>query len=208
MISYIIRRIIKIVPTVLIVATIIFFVLRLGPGDPAVAILGDGATAEALNKLKSDLGLDKPIFVQYYNYLFQLIKGDFGVSLFTNSPVLYELIRALPNTLELTIWGIMIAVIIGIPAGMVGAIFKNKPADYFTRIFSLIGFSIPEFVLGAMLLLVFAVMLGWFPVISAPEGGFFSRPYYVLLPALSVGLTLAGFVARMTRAHLSFVLLF
>lgn len=200
--GYIIRRLLSLIPTLLIVGSLVFFVMRLASGDPALAILGSSATAESLAQLRAEMGLDRPLLVQYGDFLLKAITGDFGQSLVTGRSVAEQVFRAFPDTFELVFWGMLIGTVIGVPAGIIAGVRHNSVFDYVSRIAALVGLSMPAFYLGILLLLVFALHLGWFPVISAPKGNFFERMHYTFLPALSLGLIQASFIMRMIRSSL------
>ena len=196
----------SIIPTLLIVGSLVFFVMRMASGDPAVAILGASATQEALERLRAEMGLDRPLLVQYGEFLLNAVRGDFGRSLITGRSVAEQVFRAFPDTLELVFWGILIGTVIGLPTGIIAGVRHNSIFDYISRIVALLGLSMPAFYLGILLLLAFAIHLQWFPVISAPRGGFFERMYYTFLPALSLGLIQASFIMRLVRSSLLEVL--
>ena len=206
MTAYIARRLLSIIPTLLIVGSLVFFVMRMASGDPAVAILGASATQEALERLRAEMGLDRPLLVQYGEFLLNAVRGDFGRSLITGRSVAEQVFRAFPDTLELVFWGMLIGTVIGLPTGIIAGVRHNSIFDYISRIVALLGLSMPAFYLGILLLLAFAIHLQWFPVISAPRGGFFERMYYTFLPALSLGLIQASFIMRMVRSSLLEVL--
>lgn len=203
MFTYALRRIFWTIPTLLIVFTVVFFVMRLAGGDPTYVILGDYADAEAVSNLRESLGLNKPLMIQYGEALANLLKGDFGRSLINNRPITPQVMGVLPYTLELAVGAILIGVILGIPTGIVAALRKNSWVDYFLRVFSLAGLSAPSFYLGILLLILFSLQLGWFPIIGySRTGGFLTRIYYLFLPALSLGLTFAAFTSRMSRSSM------
>lgn len=206
MTAYIARRLLSIIPTLLIVGSLVFFIMRMASGDPAVAILGASATQEALERLRAEMGLDRPLLVQYGEFLLNAVRGDFGRSLITGRSVAEQVFRAFPDTLELVFWGMLIGTVIGLPTGIIAGVRHNSIFDYISRIVALLGLSMPAFYLGILLLLAFAIHLQWFPVISAPRGGFFERMYYTFLPALSLGLIQASFIMRMVRSSLLEVL--
>lgn len=199
--GYAIRRTLLLVPTLLIVATIVFLGLRAVPADPAVVILGNQASAEALAQLRQNLGLNQPLWQQYFSYVYNLFCGDFGRSLLTNQPVLSQIISVLPYSIELVVGGMIISILVGVPLGIVSAVRRNASTDYIARIFSLAGISMPVFYLGVLLLLLFSVRLGWFPVISAAEkASLGERLHNLFLPALTLGLIQAAFMARLSRS--------
>ena len=201
MAPYILKRILIAIPTAIGALTFIFFAMRILPGDPAVALLGEAATPEALADMRQSLGLDKPLIVQYGTYLWGAIRGDFGRSIATNYPVVTYIRRTFPYTLLLALSGIGVAMLMGVPIGVLSSLRRNTPLDFVLRAASLIGLSIPVFYLGILLLIAFSLYLEWFPLIG---GGDFSDPFSILhhlvLPATALGLTLAAFVTRLTRS--------
>lgn len=201
MTRYVVRRILVAFPTLLAVYTLVFLFIRVAPGDPAVAALGDYASAEAVQALRERMGLNAPLWVQYGATLLGYFRGDLGRSLITNIPIGSQIAAALPHTLELTFAGVLIGTVLGIPLGVIAAVHRNRLADYLSRVFSLTGISIPAFYLGILLILAFAVKLRWFPVMGAGE---FSNPVenlrHLALPALTLGIIMTAFVARMTRS--------
>lgn len=206
MARFVIQRLLGAIPTLWLVGTLIFVVLRLAPGDPAVAMLGENATAEALARVRAAMGLDQPLAVQYGAFLKDALQGDLGRSLVTGRGVTQQVLAALPYTLELIGLAMVISLVIGIPAGVLAAVRHNGFFDYIGRFLTLLGLSMPAFYLGVLLLIVFALHLGWFPVLGQPRGGLGTRLYYAFLPALTLGLVQAAVVARMTRASMLEVL--
>lgn len=199
--KYLVRRLLLIPPTVLCVVTIVFFLIRLGVGNPAQAILGTYASSESLEAFQAELGLDKPLLVQYANYIAQLGRGDLGRSLITGHPVLEQLRSALPYSLELTLAGIVLGLVVGIPLGLLMSIRQNTWIDSLGRIMSLVGISMPAFFLGVVLLIVFAVNLNWFPVGGvASSNSVLTRLYHLVLPAITLGLVMTSYIARTTRS--------
>jgi len=201
MLRYILRRLLLAIPTLIVVITIIFVIVRVIPGDPARARLGDQASAEAVEKLQEQLGLNKSIWAQYVDYMVGLAQGDLGKSLVNGSPAWDQISNALPHTLELTLASILIALLLGIPIGVITAIKRNTWIDYVGRIVSLAGLSAPAFYIGILLIYFFSAKLGWFPAIGA---GDFSDPAdnlkSLVLPAITLGLVETAYVTRMTRS--------
>ncbi|HEX2171017.1 MAG TPA: ABC transporter permease, partial [Dehalococcoidia bacterium] len=201
MIRHISRRLLLAIPTLLAVFTIIFIIVRVAPGDPAVAALGDYASAEAVAALRERMGLNEPLWKQYLTFLGDLTRGDLGRSLISQKPVSEQIAFVLPYTLELTVASILVGLVLGIPTGVLTAIRRNTAVDYAGRMLSLLGLSFPSFYLGILLMFFFAVRLGLFPSVgSAP----FSEParnlHYLVLPALTLGLIETAYIARMTRS--------
>lgn len=203
MLSYSLRRAIGVVPLLLAVVTVVFVLIRLAPGGPAATILGDNATIEAIRALESQLGLDRPIYVQYVSFMGDLLRGDFGTSLSNGRPVAGELLGALPHTLALVLATIVVGLILGITTGVLMAVFRNTWIDSVGRFVSLSGLSVPDFYLAILLILLFSVQLGWFPFVGGGElanpGDFLMR---LVLPALTLGLIMNAFVSRLIRSSM------
>jgi peptide/nickel transport system permease protein len=201
MLRYILRRLLLAIPTLLAVVTIIFVLVRVIPGDPVTAALGDQASQQAIDKARADLGLDKSLLAQYVDYMRQLLTFDLGKSMISRAPAWDQIRFVLPYTLELTIAAIIIAQLFGIPIGIITAIKRNTWIDYLGRVVSLAGLSAPAFYIGILLIFIFAAKLGWLPAIGA---GKFSDPAAnlksLILPAFTLGLVETAFVARMTRS--------
>jgi ABC-type dipeptide/oligopeptide/nickel transport system permease component len=193
------------VPTVFLVLTLVFVALRILPGDPALVALGDYATPEQLALFRSQTGLDAPLWQQYFSFLWDMIRLDFGQSLMQHRPVADILAENLPYTIELTICATLIGVVFGIPFGVLAAVKRNRLPDSGMRIFSLIGYAIPDFYLGALLLIAFALNLGWFPINGGGDG-FIDRIYHLILPAVTLAMVKIAFLGRLTRTSLLEVL--
>lgn len=206
MVGYIIRRLLLAIPTLLVMLTVVFILVRLVPGDPAIAMLGDHATAETLQNLREQLGLNAPLSVQYITFLRDIISGNFGNSMVTGRPVLTEVANVLPYTLELTFSGMVVGVIFGLPLGIVAAVKRNKWPDYGSRLLSLIGLSFPGFVSAILLLLAFAVWLQWLPVMSRASSDPIEHLRNLILPAISLGIIMMAYIARVTRSSMLDVL--
>jgi ABC-type dipeptide/oligopeptide/nickel transport system permease component len=203
MLQYIVKRLLLAIPILVAVVTLVFFVVRMAPGDPAQVILGDSASQESLTALRTELGLDRPILVQYGEFLFSIIKGDLGNSIIRKQSINSMIAEVLPYTIELTLAGVLVGVILGLPLGVFSAVFRNSAADYGVRIMSLMGLSFPAFYSGILLLLAFSVYLGWFPVISDPDmGNLGERLYMLVLPAMNLGLIMMAYVVRSSRSSL------
>ena len=207
MIRHIVRRLLLAIPTLLAVFTVIFIIVRVAPGDPATAALGDYASAEAVAALRERMGLNAPLWQQYLTFLGDLARGDLGRSLITQKPVIEQISFVLPYTLELTLASILIGLVLGIPIGAVTAIRRNTATDYIGRVLSLVGLSLPAFYLAVLLIFFLAVKVDLFPAVgSAP----FSEParnlHYLVLPSLTLGLIETAYIARMTRSVMISVL--
>lgn len=206
MIQFVIKRLLKAIPTLVLMLTVIFVLVRLVPGDPAMAILGDMATEESLRALRDRLGLNEPLHVQYITFVTNALAGDFGRSLMSGRTVWEEVAKVLPYTLELTASAIVIGTIFGIPLGTWAAIRRNAWPDYIGRLVSLTGLSFPGFVLGILMLLVFSVHLGWFPVMNSPATDLAQHFRNLALPALNLGLVMTAYIMRVTRSSMLNVL--
>ncbi|MET0427431.1 MAG: ABC transporter permease [Microvirga sp.] len=198
-------RLLDAVPTVLLVLTLVFIALRLLPGDPALVALGDYATPEQLALFREQMGLNVPLWQQYFLFIWNMLTLDFGQSLIDRTPVLRTLADNLPYTIELTLVATCIGLCVGIPLGVLAAVNRNKLPDAGVRMFSLIGYAIPDFYLGALLLIVFALNLGWFPI-NGGGTGFVDRMYHVALPAVTLAMVKTAFLGRLTRTSLLEVL--
>ncbi|WKA58038.1 ABC transporter permease [Planococcus shenhongbingii] len=203
MVALIIRRALQLVFLLLGISFLVFSSMYIAPGDPASIIGGPTATAEDIAAIESNLGLDRPFLVQYANYLANAVQGDFGYSYQTAQPVADAIAVRFPNTLKLAIASMIVAVIIGIITGLISALKQNSLLDVSATTFALAGISIPNFWLGALLILVFSVNLQWLPV------GGMSNPFYTLdgikeliLPAITLGTGSAAMIARMTRSSM------
>jgi ABC-type dipeptide/oligopeptide/nickel transport system permease component len=198
--SYFLRRIFALIPTLFGVSIAVFLLLHLVPGDPARMVAGLDATEADLVLIREDLGLDKPLPVQYVTWLGNLLQGDMGKSTRTRNPVTYEIGLRLPATWQLTAVSITIAVLIGLIAGITAATQRNSVLDYGSMVAALLGICTPSFWLGLMLMLVFAVQLHWFPTSGRGDWR------HLVLPGLTLGAGAAAIIARVTRSSLLEVL--
>jgi len=196
MIKYILKRILQMIPAILITSLLIFVGMNLTSGDVARTILGDRASEEQLQAKRVELGLDKPIIVQYFNYMAKLCTGDLGKSYINGKDVFTEFQSRFPNTLELAFTAILFASIISIPLGIYTAMHQNTWQDTAGMVAALFGVSMPNFWLGLLLILLFSVKLGWLP--SGGKSGITS----IILPAITVGLGQAAMIARTTRSSM------
>jgi ABC-type dipeptide/oligopeptide/nickel transport system permease component len=196
MLRYLVRRLVLTIPVLLGVATLVFALIHLIPGDPAAAMLGDGATPEEMGLLRERLGLNRPLIVQYGSFLRGVVRGDLGVSLRNDQPVTRQILDRLPATAELALASMTVAVLFAIPLGIAAAVWRGTAVDVGAMTLSLAGISMPNFWLGPLLAIIFAVELGWLPV-----GGRGTLAHLVL-PAITLGAGLAAILARMTRASL------
>ena len=207
MILYVLRRLLATVPTLLAVLTLVFVIVRIVPGDPAMTILGDQATPSAIAALHVRLGLDRPIWLQYLDFLRQSLAGDFGHSMVTGRSVLGEVAAVLPNTLDLAAASVLVGAAVGVPAGVYAAVYRNRLLDFAVRIGSLVGLSLPVFVSGIFLLLLFGLHWRLFPVVGdADLSNPIDRLYKLVLPAATLGLVMAAYITRVTRSTMLQVL--
>ncbi|MCF5723551.1 ABC transporter permease [Pseudomonas syringae] len=203
MMRYAIKRLLLAIPTLLAMLTVVFILVRLVPGDPAAVILGDQASEEALNALRTQLGLDQPTYIQYLHFLTDMLSGNFGISMATGRTVLQEVALVLPWTIQLTLASVLIGIVFGLPLGVWAALRRNAWPDYLGRLLSLIGLSFPAFVSGILMLLVFSIQLRWFPVIgSAVDGDWMTQLRGLALPAFNLGLIMTAYVMRVTRSSM------
>lgn len=207
MLRFILKRLLLAIPTLFAVLTIIFLLMRVAPGDPAYAVLGDYATDEAVAALREQMGLNKPIWEQYLTYMGDVLRGDLGNSLVTRQPAWDQIRTVLPYTLQLTAAAIVIALALGIPAGVITAVRQNSWVDYLVRVLSLAGLSAPAFYVGLLLMYLLSAKAGWFPAISTAG---FNDPlknlHALVLPAITLGLVETAYVTRMTRSVMLSVL--
>jgi peptide/nickel transport system permease protein len=197
MLRYIVKRVLQLIPVVIGASAIIFFILSTSDIDPVVMLLADSdPTPEQIELTRQELGLDKPLAVQFINYMRGLLTGDLGNSYSTGQPVFQEYMSRFPATLKLAFWALFVSVLISIPIGIISAIKQYSPFDNFGMTFALLGVATPNFWLGLMLILLFAVKLGWLP--SGGYGGL----KYLIMPAITLGTGQAGLATRMTRSSM------
>jgi ABC-type dipeptide/oligopeptide/nickel transport system permease component len=196
MAAFLCRRLALTVPVVGIVVTLVFALIHLVPGDPVAQMLGEGAPQREVQRLRGELGLDRPILEQYRIYVFGLLRGDLGISFRNQQPVVESILARYPATLELAVAAIAVSLVFSIPAGIVGAVNRGRAVDSTIGVFSLLGLSLPNFALGPLLILVFSIVLGLLPV--SGRGGV----YHLILPALTMGTALAAITTRMVRASM------
>ena len=190
------RRVALTIPVLVGVATLVFSLIHFIPGDPAQAMLGEAAPEAEVAALRRQLGLDRPLLEQYSDFLGGLVRGDLGTSLRTGTPVTEQIVERLPATFELAFASMLVALVVALPLGIAAAAWRGTFVDHTAMAVAMAGMSIPNFWLGPLLAIIFAVELGWLPV--SGRGG----AEHVILPAFSLGLALAAMLARMTRASL------
>jgi peptide/nickel transport system permease protein len=201
---YILQRLLTLLPTLFVPLLLVFILLHLAPGDPASVMLGANATPEQVQALRQEMGLDQPLIVQLVKWLKTLATLDLGESIFLRKPVIDVILERVQPTALLTGYAMVIAVAVGMTAGIVAAVNRNRPLDQAAMGIAMIGVSMPEFWFGLMLILVFAAQLRWFPVAGyiPPSVSLAGCLYTLTLPALSVGLIQAAFIARITRSSM------
>ena len=206
--AFVLRRLVLTIPILLLVTIMAFSLLHLIPGDPATVILGQEATPESKAALRKDLGLDKPIVVQYVSWLGKVVQGDLGNSLVDRTPVVDQIRQRLPPTIELTIGAFAVALLIAIPTGILSATRRGGFVDYFSTLFALAGMSIPGFWLAMVLITLFAVKLQWLP--ASGYVGFGEDPIanlkVMILPMIATGVRSSAVLMRMLRSSLLEVL--
>ncbi|GIO04611.1 glutathione ABC transporter permease [Brevibacillus reuszeri] len=196
MFVYIIRRLLQMIPVLLGVILVVFLIMQMVPGDPAVLLAGEGASAETIAKIRTQLGLDQPIMVQYFHYVTDVATGDLGTSLRSNLPVFDEIMARLPATIELALASIFVTIVLGMIAGIISATKQYSWADITIMIIALLGVSLPSFWLGLSLIYYFSVKLHLFPVAG------WGTWQHMILPAITLGTGGAAIVARMTRSSM------
>lgn len=194
MLSFLVRRIALTVPVVFGVATLVFSLIHLVPGDPAQSMLGESAAPADVAELRGRLGLDRPLFAQYADYMRGAVRGDLGRSFRYGTPVTSEIATRLGRTAQLAFAAMAVAILIAVPLGTLAAVWRGGVVDQAAMTASLVGVSLPNFWLGPVLAMVFAVGLGWLPVSGA------GSPAHLVLPAVTLGAALAAVLARLTRA--------
>jgi peptide/nickel transport system permease protein len=194
MLRYLLRRLLLTIPVLLGVATLVFSLIHLVPGDPAQSMLGDSAPAEDVAKLRQSLGLDRPLLVQYRDFLGGIVRGDLGNSFRYGTPVTREIGSRLVRTIQLALAAMAVAIVVALPLGIIAAVWRGSAIDHAAMTISLVGISMPNFWLGPLLAILFAVVLGWLPVAGTGSLA------HLVLPAVTLGAALAAILARMTRA--------
>jgi peptide/nickel transport system permease protein len=208
MTAYIIRRLLATIPVMIVVAVFVFFLLRLAPGDPAAIIAGEDATADAIAAVRAKLGLDRPVLEQFVLWLSGLAHGDFGVSIFSNLPVTRLIAQRIEPTLALTASTLIVAICLAIPMGVLAAWKARGLVDRLVMGFAVMGFALPVFLVGYLLIFIFAIKLGWLPVQGYRPVGEGFGPFLasLVLPSLALGTAYMALIARITRASMLEVL--
>lgn len=208
MLGYLIRRILAAIPVMGVVALFVFLLLRLTPGDPAAIIAGDNATPEQLDRIRTQLGLNEPLYTQFFSWVWRLLHGDFGTSLISNVPVLKMVSQRIEPSLSVALSVMLVSICVAIPLGVIAAWKHGTWVDRLVMALSVVGFSVPVFVIGYVLVQIFAIELRWVPVqgfrsISRGFGPFFER---MVLPTIALSFVYVALIARMTRAAMLNVL--
>jgi peptide/nickel transport system permease protein len=207
--QYVAKRLLLFIPTIILVTLIVFVIMRLIPGDPALLILsgdsGEGQfTMEELDSLRHELGTDRPIHVQYFSWMGDLLQGDFGTSLFYDTPVSDDLTARIPVTLQLAFMAILIAVLISVPLGVLSAVKQDTPIDYVARLFTIAGVAMPTFVAGILVVFLLVIVFGWLPPLGYAV--LWEDPLknlqQMIFPALALGFYDTSFIARVTRSSM------
>jgi peptide/nickel transport system permease protein len=202
MLGYLVRRVLAAIPVMGVVALFVFFLLRLTPGDPAAVLAGDNATPAQLEHIRTSLGLNEPLYVQFFTWINKLLHGDLGVSLISNVPVLKMIGQRVEPSISIALSTIILSIVIAVPLGVIAAWKHGTWIDRFVMGLSVLGFSVPVFVTGYVLIQIFAIDLRWLPVqgfksITAGFGPFLER---IILPTLTLSFIYIALIARMTRA--------
>ncbi|WP_078593950.1 ABC transporter permease [Evansella clarkii] len=202
--AYTIKRLLSLLPVLLVVAVVVFFLIHLAPGDPAAVMLGPDASPQDVENLREQLGLNLPLYQQFIAWFSGVLVGDLGMSIYMNQPVLDVFLDRVGPTLSLAILAQGISIIIAIPFGIIAARKRGTLTDQGFMVFAMLGVSVPSFLLGLLLMLLFGVYLGWLPIAgySPLSEGVWSHLQYMILPAISLGAIQAALIARMTRSSM------
>jgi peptide/nickel transport system permease protein len=208
MLSYLIRRVLATIPVIGMVAFFVFSLLYLTPGDPAAVIAGDIATSEDIERIRQQLGLNEPFWTRFGTWAWAVLHGDLGISIFTNLPVTRLIAQRIEPTLSLAICTLIIAVGVAVPLGVIGAWKAGRLIDRIVMLFSVLGFSIPVFVLAYLLIYLFAIQLDWLPVqgYTPIREGFWPWLSHLIMPSMALGTIYIALIARITRATMLDVL--
>ncbi|WP_186670482.1 nickel ABC transporter permease [Sporosarcina sp. BP05] len=196
MLLFILKRLAQVVPVIFGVTLVVFLIMQMVPGDPAIIMAGEGASTETVEQLREDLGLNEPLHVQYFSYIGNILQGSLGNSLKNNQPVLDEILIRLPITMELAFFSILITIVLGLTAGIISAVKPYSVSDISVMVVALLGISLPSFWLGLLLMYTFSIKLQWLPVAGWDSFA------HIILPAITLGAGGAAIVARMTRSSM------
>ena len=208
MFAYIIRRILATIPVMAVVALFVFALLYLSPGDPAAIIAGDTATVEDIARIRAKLGLDQPVYIQFGSWVWRLLQGDLGISIFTNLPVSKLIEQRIEPTAALTIATLIVSILAAIPMGILAAWKAGSWIDRLVMVFAVMGFSVPVFVLAYILIYIFAISADLLPVQGyvSITNGFWPFLSHIILPSAALGMVFSALIARITRASMLDVL--
>lgn len=196
MLKYIIKKLLLMIPVLLGLTIIVFLILHLAPGDPVHKVIGPNATPEVYENVKRSMGLDRPLIIQYFDYLGNLLKGDLGSSILQHRPVADIVMERFPITIGLGVRALLLSFLIAVPVGIIAAVNRNKLLDYFAMTFALVGISMPTFWFGMLLLYFFAYKLRLFPISG------YGTWKHLMMPVITMGLTDAAVIARMMRSSM------
>jgi len=208
MFAYIVRRILATIPTMIVVAVFVFALLHLSPGDPAAIIAGDTASPADIARIHAELGLDRPLYQQFFDWVWRLLHGDLGISIFTNLPVAQLIAQRVGPTVALTISTLIVSIALAIPLGVIAAWKAGTWIDYLVMAFAVLGFSVPVFVLAYILIYIFAIDTNLLPVQGyvSLSAGFWPFLSHIILPSVALGMVYTALLARITRASMLDVL--
>lgn len=202
------KKLLSVIPLVLIVSIVLFGLINLLPGNAAMAILGDSGNLEQVEQLEAELGLDQPVYVQYWNWLKGVCTGNLGTSILTGQPVIDRIVERMPVTVELIVLSVLFATALGVPLGIICAVKRNRAADYIVSSVSIIGVAMPAFWVGMLLIMLFSIQLHWLP--ASGYTPFLQDPLenirMMLLPVFATGIALAATIVRQTRSAMLDVL--
>ncbi|HLR12879.1 MAG TPA: ABC transporter permease, partial [Burkholderiaceae bacterium] len=202
--STILRRLVATVPVLLVVALVIFSVLRLTPGDPAAIVAGDGATLQQIAEIRAKMGLDEPIPMQFYHWITDVLRGDFGTSLISGQPVSHMILDRMGPTIATTVYTIIYTILVSIPVGILAAWRRGKAVDKAVAAGSVMGFSVPVFITAYILIFIFSMVLGWLPVqgYKPLSDGVWPHIKHLILPIASLGTIYIALVTRFARTSI------
>jgi len=205
---YLIKRLIQSIPVLLLIGVMVFFLIRLIPGDPALVLLGERSEPGEVEAIRHEMGLDKPIYIQFLIWVSKMSRGDFGKSITYQMDIIHLILQRLPVTLTFGVFSTLLALLISVPSGIIASVHQNTYKDYLFTLFAVFGVSIPGFWLALMFVIFFSVKLGWFPTMGyvSPFENFLKGMHHLILPCVSHGVLLAAIIARMTRSSMLEVL--
>jgi len=206
--TYVLKRVLQVFPVLLLIAVIVFFLLRMIPGDPAAIYVGPEAEPGVVESIRQEMGLDQPVYVQFFIWISRVMRGDFGTSIFYHMDVVQLILQRLPVTLILGFLSTVFALLLAVPAGILAAVNQNNYKDYLFTLLAVLGISMPGFWLALMMIIFFSVKLGWFPATGyvSPFEHFLEGMHFFVLPCISHALLASAIIARMTRSTMLEVL--